>query len=190
MCPDFGRDLPVESSERNQKTEKSDRRKERQSEPEVETNMESEENNHPSSSTEEDTFSKAMEIIEMRKMFENCNENSDETLKVMVKCKETVKTTMVMEEENRSESTEDGLQYELLPIHPSFGCNSKPSTLQLNLQTVPEVIEISSDEEVGKNEINELTRSKPWPKKVDPEESEFYHFENPYSHLEYQSDTE
>ena len=172
MCPDFGRDLPVENSEEGkQKTEESDRRNERQPEPNVETNMESEENN-PSFSTDEDTISKAMIMIdEMREMLDNYDRKLDETMKVMVKREETFKTSIVIEEENELESTQDGLQYQLLPLQSSSGYTSIQSSLQLNSQNATEVVEISSDEEGGENETNKIKRLKPWPKKADPEES-------------------
>ena len=53
-----------------------------------------------------------------------------------------------------------------------------------------EVITLSSDEEGEVEQENESKRLKPWPKRVDPDEPVFYHFENPYSHLDSQSDTE
>ena len=100
-----------------------------------------------------------------------------------------VKTEFSIEEADSQDSSP--VQYQLKPIFLSPGKTSDSLGEQTCKKTSStEVITLSSDEDGGGSQENISKRFKPWPKKVDPDEPEFYHFDNSYSHLETQSDSE
>ena len=82
------------------------------------------------------------------------------------------------------------VQYQLKTFQSSSGTTSDNICGQIREQSdIPEVISLSSEDEREEQE-NTPKRFKSWPKKADPDEAEFYEFENPYSHLEASEDSE
>ena len=188
MCPDFGKDLPVEASDLARI-----RSVEERSVNDARTammNHQTKDSNQTSTSGEEEPFSEAMRIVEeMLRFLENSERDLGEPVDRMYTEEEEEKTEFSIEEADSQDSSP--VQYHLKTTLPSSATTPDSFSNQINEQSSStEIITLTSDEEEEAEQENKSKRLKPWPKKVDPDEQEFYHFENPYSHLEYQSDTE
>ena len=168
MCPDYGKDIPVDASDMEQIRSENETR----------------------TSRGEETYLEAMKVIEdMIQFLENSERDLGEPVDRMYTEEEEEKTEFSIEEADSQDSSP--VQYHLKTTLPSSATTPDSFSNQINEQSSStEIITLTSDEEEEAEQENKSKRLKPWPKKVDPDEQEFYHFENPYSHLEYQSDTE